>query len=224
MLRSQLLDTISAYILAKKLDHPTLVAIDGMDNSGKTILAKELLFPLRKSKRQIIHVSIDDFSQPKKYRNRRGDFSPEGYYYDSFDLDAVIKYVLEPLSQAGSRQFYRQLVDIIKDHGANALYETASENAILLFDGIFLQRQELDPFWDIRIFIEIDTSIGLQRAFNQEFQKYQSFDLIQKKFEQRNFPAFQIYLKRCRPYERADVLIENSDWKNPTLTFQKQVA
>ena len=47
MLRSQLLETITKYLLDKKLDHPLRVAIDGVDNAGKSKLAKELLFPLR---------------------------------------------------------------------------------------------------------------------------------------------------------------------------------
>jgi len=48
MLRSQLLDTLTAYILAKEVDHPIRVAIDGIDNAGKSKLAKELIFPLRR--------------------------------------------------------------------------------------------------------------------------------------------------------------------------------
>jgi len=105
------LEALTKYIVDKTRDHPIRVAIDGLDNAGKSKLAKELIFPLRKSGRQIINISIDGFHHPKKYRYRRGEYSPEGYYYDSFNLESVISNVLEPLSPDGNRQFRRQIFD-----------------------------------------------------------------------------------------------------------------
>lgn len=224
MLRSQLLEALTKYILAKKTDHPVRVAIDGLDNAGKTMLAKELIFPLKKSRRQILNISIDGFHNPQKFRYRRGEYSPEGYYYDSFNLDAVISDVLEPLSPGGNRQFRQQIFDYRIDQNVESAWETAEDNAILLFDGLFLQRQELNSFWDIRIFIEIDQDISLDRAFKRDLQYYQTLGKIQQKYVQRCFPAHQIYLERCHPEHRADVIIENNDWKRPTLTFQREVA
>ncbi len=224
MLRSQLLEALTKYILSKNMDHPLRVAIDGLDNAGKSMVAKELIFPLRKSKRQIINVSIDGFHRPKKIRYRRGEYSPEGYYYDFFNLDAVISNVLEPLSPGGNRQFRRQIFDFRIDQNVESDWETAKDDAILLFDGLFLQRQELDPFWDIRIFIEIDQDISLDRAFKRDLQYYQSLGNIQQKYVQRCFPAHKIYLERCHPKQRADAIIENNDWKSPTLTFQREMA
>jgi uridine kinase len=224
MLRSQLLETLTKYILAKKLDHPVRVAIDGLDNAGKSMLAKELIFPLKKSKRQIINISIDGFHLPQKFRYRRGEYSPEGYYYDSFNLESVVSNVLEPLSPGGNRQFRRQIFDFRTDQNVESEWEKAGDNAILLFDGLFLQRQELDSFWDIRIFIEIDQDISLDRAFKRNIQFSQTLGNIQQKYVQRYFPAHQIYLERCHPELRADAVIENNDWKNPTLTLQHQVA
>lgn len=224
MLRSQLLEALTKYILAKKTDHPVRVAIDGLDNAGKSMLAKELIFPLKKSKRQIINITIDGFHNPQNFRYRRGEYSPEGYYYDSFDLDAVISNVLEPLSPGGNRQFRRQIFDFRTNKINESEWEKAEDNAILLFDGLFLQRQELDFFWDIRLFIEIDQDISLDRAFKRDIQYYQTLGNIQQKYVQRVFPAHQIYLERFHPEQRADAIIENNNWQSPTLTFQRQVV
>lgn len=224
MLRSQLLETITKYLLDKKLDHPLRVAIDGVDNAGKSKLAKELLFPLRKSKRQVISVSIDGFHHPKKFRYRRGEHSPEGYYYDSFNLEAVVSNVLKPLSPTGNRTFRRQIFDYTVDQVVDSAWETAQDNAILLFDGVFLQRQELDPFWDIRIFIDIDQDVSLDRAIKRDMYYYHSVMVIEQKYHQRYFPAHKIYFDRCHPKQRADIIIENNDWQNPTITFQRAVV
>lgn len=224
MLRSQLLEALTKYILEKERDHPVRVAIDGMDNAGKSKLSKELIFPLKKSKRQIINASIDGFHYPKKFRYRRGEFSPEGYYYDSFNLDAVINNLLQPLSPGGNRLFHRQIFDYTIDQSVDSPVESANENAILLFDGIFLQRQELDPYWDIRIYLEVEPEVSLDRAIKRDIQYYKTFSIIEQKYRQRYFPAHQIYFERCHPKQRADVLIDNNDWQAPTLTFQCEVA
>lgn len=224
MLRSQLLDKLTNYILEKPVDHPVCVAIDGIDNAGKSKLAKELMFPLRKSKRQVISISIDGFHHPKAYRYRRGEFSPEGYYYDSFDLEAVISNVLQPLSLEGNRKFRRKIFDYTLDQKVESPWEEAEENAILLFDGIFLLRQELSSFWDIRIFIAIDRETSLDRAIKRDEYYYQSFETVQKKYLLRYFPAHQIYLERCHPKKHADVILENDDWQSPSILFQRTVA
>lgn len=224
MLRSQLLDSLSQYILEKQKDHPLRIAIDGMDNAGKTKLAKELHFPLRRSKRQIIGISLDSFHFHKIIRYRRGEFSPEGYYYDSFNLNSVVTNVLEPLSPGGSRLFRDQVFDYTIDQEVESEWKKADDDAILLFDGLFLQKQELNSFWDIRIFIDIDPEVSLDRAYKRDIQYYKSLELIEKKYKQRYIPAHQIYLERCHPKLRADILIENNDWQNPTLTFQTQIA
>jgi uridine kinase len=224
MLRSQLLDTLSKYILEKKVDHPLRVAIDGMDNAGKSKLAKELVFPLRKSKRQIINVSIDGFHHSKKYRYRRGEFSPEGYYYDSFNLEFVVSDVLQPLSPDGTRKFRRKIFDFSNDQSVDNPWEIAEENAILLFDGIFLQQPSLDPFWDIRIYLQIEQDTSLDRAFKRDLSYYKSFDIIHQKYYRRYFPADQIYHDRCHPTKRADVLIDNNDFQSPSIIFQREIA
>lgn len=224
MLRSQLLDTLTAYILTKEVDHPIRVAIDGIDNAGKSKLAKELIFPLRKSRRQVISISIDGFHHPKKMRYRRGEFSPEGYYYDSFNHEKVISDVLQPLSPQGNRQFRRKIFDYTVDKIVDSSWETAEDNAILLFDGVFLQRQEFDSFWDIKIFVDIDQDVSLDRAIKRDLYYYHSIEVIERKYHQRYFPAHKIYFDRCQPKQRADIIVDNNDWQNPIITFQRAVA
>jgi len=80
-----LLEQLAAAIAARRLDHPTRVAIDGVDGSGKTTLADELVEPLRRAGRDVIRASVDGFHNPRVVRYTRGPDSPEGYFLDSFD-------------------------------------------------------------------------------------------------------------------------------------------
>jgi uridine kinase len=65
------------------------VAVDGVDAAGKTTLAVELAASVPAT-----HVSLDDFLRPAEERYRLGAESPDGYYRDSFDLDAFRRTVL----------------------------------------------------------------------------------------------------------------------------------
>ena len=94
MERSDLLSRLGARILAVRPEHPLRVAIDGVDAAGKTMLADELATVLAVSDRPVVRASIDGFHNPAVVRRRREDALPEGYYYDSFDYDALLRELL----------------------------------------------------------------------------------------------------------------------------------
>lgn len=57
---------------------------------------------------------MDGFHHPREIRYRRGSLSPEGYYRDAFDYDAVHAQLLEPLGPGGDRR-YRTATALIRD-------------------------------------------------------------------------------------------------------------
>jgi len=105
MTRAELLEQLAQSIAAVRLDHPTRVAIDGVDGSGKTTLADELAEPVRRAGRAVIRASVDGFHNPRAVRYARGPDSPEGYFRDSFDYAALKRELLDPLGPAGNASF-----------------------------------------------------------------------------------------------------------------------
>jgi uridine kinase len=101
MLRSALLDQLTDLILVGDCPHPRRVAIDGIDAAGKTHLADELVPRLAARGCQAIRASLDGFHRPRAERYRRGPYSPEGYYLDSFDFPLVCQQLLVPLGPVG---------------------------------------------------------------------------------------------------------------------------
>ncbi len=148
-------DKLATMIASIRAGHPVRVAVDGVDAAGKTTLANALAQPLFQLGREVILASIDGFHRPKRLRYLRGKDSAAGYYYDSFDNEAVILYLLNPLGHAGDRIYRTSVFDHITDTELNGDAKTASDNAILIFDGVFLLRPELNPFWDFRIFVNV---------------------------------------------------------------------
>ncbi len=112
MPREQLLDQLTALVVAITCSHPLRVAIDGIDAAGKTTLADELAPLIEAQGRPVIRASIDGFHHPRSVRYRRGPDAPEGYYEDSFDYTALRAMLLDPLGPQGNRRYRRAVFDV----------------------------------------------------------------------------------------------------------------
>jgi uridine kinase len=93
-MRHTALAAIAEFVAAVDRPHPVRVAIDGRTSSGKTTVAAELAHELDRIGRATIGTSIDGFHRPRRDRYARGRHSPEGYYFDARDLDAVRRLLL----------------------------------------------------------------------------------------------------------------------------------
>src|SRR6476469_1828189 len=133
------LDGVAKRLGRLHLGRPVRVAIDGRTASGKTTLADELAVLLAAQERPVIRTSIDGFHRPKAERYARGRTSPEGYYYDSRDLDAVVKLLLAPLGPGGDRHYRTASFDLKNDRPVEQDPSAADAKAILIVDGTFLQ-------------------------------------------------------------------------------------
>jgi uridine kinase len=135
----QLLQHIADFILSAKQHHaaPLLVGIDGIDASGKTHLGNQLYQHLQQAGHPLIRSTVDNFHNPHEIRYQRGKLSPEGYYYDSFNYTVFKEYLLDPLSPNGNRQYRTAQFDHRSNAEVPSLLRTASEDAILICDGIF---------------------------------------------------------------------------------------
>src|SRR5262249_55073781 len=134
--RNQVLDSVARRLVNLESTHTVRVGIDGVDAAGKTMLADELSDRLHALGRPAIRSGIDGFHHPRQLRYARGPESPEGYYQDSFDLDALIETLLRPLGPGGSGWYRTAIFDYRRDAPVNSPKNEAHPKAILLFDGI----------------------------------------------------------------------------------------
>ena len=223
MKRSQLLDYLVNQIIEIKRPHSVRVALDGPDAAGKTTLAQELVAPLQERGRPIIRGSIDSFHNPARIRHARGLMSPEGYYHDSFNYRGLAQSLLTPLGPGGSRQFCAAIFDYRIDSEVPTVLHVAEENAILLFDGVFLLRPELAGFWDFAIFVDASFEMTLARAQERDTAYLGSREEVRKRYEHRYIPGQKLYFAECRPSERAQVIIDNNDPLNPVIISDSSV-
>ncbi|MBU1019231.1 MAG: hypothetical protein ABII07_05465 [Patescibacteria group bacterium] len=217
MKQEELLKILTKNILNAKRDHPVRVCIDGVDASGKTTLADSLAIELQKH-RPVIRVSIDGFHNPKEIRYQKGRNSPVGYYMDTTDYEAFINAVLKPLGPNGNLQYKTAVFDFIKNSKVDSPVLEAEESSILLMDGVFLLRPELVDYWDLKIFVDVDFKITVKRASKRDGYYLGEEHEIFEKYEQRYVPGQKIYFKDANPKEKADIIIDNSNFENPLIT------
>jgi uridine kinase len=215
--RAELLDTLAGAVARLALPHPTRVAVDGPDAAGKTVLADELTGKLRSLGRDVVRASIDGFHRSRAERHRRGELSPEGYYEDSFDLDAFRERLLEPLGPHGSRVFRAELFDHAADAPCPGSLRSAHPDTVLVVDGVFLLRPELDGYWDLRIHVTVADDEILRRARERDAALFGSASRAEERYRKRYLPAQRLYEKQVRPAERADFVLLNDDPADPIL-------
>jgi hypothetical protein len=129
--REATLGELAGLILALERSSPVRVAIDGRTASGKTTFANELGAVVAQRNREVIRTSIDGFHQPRAERYARGRYSPEGHYFDAWDLGAIRGLLLDPLRPGGGRQYRTASCDLERD----ATIEQAPLTAVLFSSG-----------------------------------------------------------------------------------------
>ncbi len=217
MLRKHLIEFIVDAIGSIECEHPTRVAIDGIDAAGKTTLADEIAAALERDNKHVIRASIDGFHRPKQDRYRRGELSPEGYYYDSFENETIKQYLLQPLGPGGTGKYRTTVFDFRSDSPLLSPLMHAPADAVLLFDGVFLLRPELNDHWDARIFLSIDFDVSLQRTLCRDLTLFGTRERITERYEHRYIRGQKIYLRDVEPQKVADIVIDNNDPLDPIL-------
>lgn len=191
-----------------KQKKPLLVAVDGIDTAGKTILADHLASRLTGSACRPVRVSLDHFLNPRSIRYRRGELSPEGYFLDSFDYGQFIQNVISPAKVNGGW--------IISSLESEDRIPIAADT-IIIVDGVFLHRDELYSFWDFSIYLEITFETMLKRALVRDLAIFGSREEVEKRYRARYIPGQSLYIQQCHPAARASMVIDKNDISNPHL-------
>ncbi|MEQ4300223.1 uridylate kinase [Plantactinospora sp. B6F1] len=212
--RDEMLGCLAEAVGSVAVTHPTRVAVDGPPAAGKTTLADELAVVLRTQGRDVIRATIDDFLFPRAQRYPRGEYSAEGCYFDAHDTEALNRVLLDPLGPGGDRRFQPAVCDRTTDTVFSPPVTTASVDAVLIFDGVFLMRPELIDRWDLRIFVSAALDRTVDRAVIRERQVSSRAD-VERRWRERYIPAQQFYFATVRPNDQVDIIVHNDEPRQP---------
>ena len=202
--------------LARSIPRPTpgasvIVGVAGVDGAGKTRLADDLAVVLCESDR-VVRVSIDGFHHQREHRYRRGRGSVEGFWRDSYDYDRFLHEVVAPF-RAGTGTYLSAAHDVETDAVLTGPRRPVPRGVILLVDGIFLHRPELREVWDASIFLDVPFDVSVPRMAVRD----ESSPDPDAEENARYVGGQRLYLRECRPAERATILVDYADLEHPVI-------
>ena len=169
---------------------PQLIALSGPDCAGKSTLAVDVREQLNRLGVDITLLSIDAFLIPRSLRTSNMS-EPIGYFENAFDYAALV-----------------QTLETVRSRSSSVC---SNSHDIVLVEGVFLLRSELCHWWDFTIWIEVDTSVIMDRALKRDQGYFGDEEAVRHVYENRCLPAQDYHIRRDLPRQNADI----------TATFKK---
>lgn len=188
-----------------------LIAIDGVDGSGKSTFARYLAPELHA--RPVVTIHVDDFLNLREVRHRRGRSSPEGFWLDTYDYAALDEYVLQPLGKRGNGLYRPGVTDVRRNTRLQLDPLRAPEDALVLVEGMFLHRDELVEQWDYSIFLDVPFTETARRMAMRDG----SHPDPEHPSMRRYVGGQRLYFENAMPWVKATRLIDNTDPEAPGL-------
>ncbi len=221
-MRRELVKELADTICGIHRPHPVRVAFDGIPAAGKTTLADEMAEELESRGRKVIRGTIDGFHNPPEVRRRQGSLCPNGYYEDSFNFPAIKELLLDPLGPDGNGRYKIANFDFRTESPVNAPETEADPDAVLIFDGVFLQRPEVNDHWDFRVFVDISFEESVERSLNRDLSYFGAEQTVKEKHQKRYIPGQKRYFAEARPHISAHVVVHNEDPARPKVSWRSK--
>lgn len=180
----------------------TLIGIDGLGGSGKTMYAYKLQQQLEGS--VILH--LDDFVHKKEVRYNENYEKWYCYYHLQWRYDYLIQKLLLPLKSGLDVNETIEVYNRETDSYILREIEIPAGTTVIV-EGVFLQRPELRPYFEIVVYLELDQETRLKRITDRDIYMGNKKE-IALKYDQRYFPAEEKYIEQCNPLALADI-VEN---------------
>lgn len=188
-----------------------LVAVDGVDGSGKTSFAANLANEIHV--RPVFVIHMDDFLNPAPVRHAKGRASPEGFWEDTYNYGALYDQLLAPLGPHGDGWYSPASYDAETDRIAQTEVLWAPSDALVLVEGMFLHRNELASHWDASVFLDVPfTETAARMAIRNGSHADPEHSTMR-----RYVGGQRLYFEAARPWERATFVVDNSDFTSPEV-------
>ncbi|MES5939247.1 MULTISPECIES: hypothetical protein [unclassified Bacillus cereus group] len=221
MNRKKRIKEIADHILKLNLTHPIRVGVSGITASGKTTFANELAEEIKKRGLPVTHASIDDFHNPRLIRYAQGKESARGYYEDAHDYIAFKERLLKPLGPNGNLQYETISHNLKTDIPVHNEPLLAQPNMVVIVDGTFLFKKDVEHLFDYKILVDTDFEIARKRGAERETEAFGSYEEAEKMFLNRYHAACKMYIDEHNPKECADVVFRNNNFDDPVVVFKE---
>lgn len=193
-----------------------LVGIDGFTAAGKTSFGHELAEVISVAgRRPVLRATLDDFKNPWRDRHLYDRESGEGYYRNAYDYEAAKRLLLDPCRSSRATACALCSIDPLTQRDHSAEVTPLGPDAVLIVDGVFAFRPEINEYWDFRVWLQVDAELSVQRGAERD-QDWAGTE-AESIHRNRYLVAERIYLQEADPLPMMDVVIDNSSFARPRI-------
>jgi uridine kinase len=169
-----------------------IVAVDGIDGSGKSRFATVLLNACVADDVPAMLFHVDDFRRHLDFAGLDAGAEASLYYERYFDLDGLDR-VLAPLVQS------------------------AGAAPVAIVEGVFTLRVPTVASAGALLVLNVSPAEARRRILERDRAKGRSDAEINHRITRRYFPSRERYLAELGSDARADAVVDNEDWGRPWL-------
>ncbi len=141
----------------------------------------------------------------------------ESCYLYTFNFDALKQFVLEPLQPNGSHIYKTKIFDQPTDSDMISDDKKADNSSIIVIDGVFLFKKDLVKYWNLKILLETNDEILIERGASRDAKRIGGYEDARKKYIDRYIASQTIYYNEEKPEEFANIIINNDNFNSPLL-------
>ena len=212
--RASVVSTVAERVTAQ-LPGRVMIGIDGRTGSGKTTFGHELAQVLAAQGLTVLRASLDDFKRPWADRHLYDRESGEGYFRNAFDYHALARLLFEPFTDQSPHGVALCALDPITQVDHSTTRVTVPETAVLIVDGVFAFRDEINQWWTLRVWLDVDRECSTARGIGRD--RAREGDQTEALHRDRYGTAEAVYLTEADPLARADIVINNDDFGVPFI-------
>ena len=195
-----IVEDILAFIKAKYEKHRSInqsfvVGINGIDCSGKTTFAKSVSKYFTHHKVENYRLDIDNFNNP----------AIESATYKAF--------VSGSWDEKDLNKYYKLIINY--SDAIRAVSESKKKYPLVILDGIFIYKPQLVDLFDLKIYLDINISLGRKRfakrrSLKQDKRPFEIYDEIW-------MLSYIRYESEVHPKQISDLVIDYNDESKPVL-------
>lgn len=184
----------------------TLIAISGIDGSGKGYLTREIGRQLRDRGFTVAIINVDGWLRlpHERFSSTR---PAEHFYTNAFRFEDMFEKLVVPLRE---RRWVSVEADFA-DETATAyrkFHYQFSDIDIILLEGIYLLRREYQHQYDASLWVDCGFDTALKRALARAQEGLPPEETV-RAYRQIYFPAQELHFRRDSPRQAASLILDN---------------
>jgi len=183
----------------------TILTIDGIDGSGKSVFCRQLFEALHVGGIETVSIRVDDFRRGAEWSSA-GIAEHDAYYDGYFDL-AACEVVLSTFL-VGASTVEVPVYDIGAERRVGSKRLALEGATVLVLEGVFPLRMPSAAAGTL-IYLDTTEPEARRRILKRDLAKGRTEAEITRRMDQRYFPSQARYRSEYGPRDRAAIVIDN---------------